>query len=399
MISPSALTVAQLNFYVKSLLEGDRNLKSVWLRGELSNFVCNAKSGHCYFSVKDKDASVKGVMFKWQASSLTFVPKDGMQVLLRGKVSLYEKDGQYQFYAEQMLPDGLGSLYLEFLRIKALLEEEGLFEHKKSLPLFPRTIGVCTSVSGAAVRDILSVCSRLAPSVHLCIYPCTMQGEGSPSSVMEGLEYFRSRPGVDLVIIARGGGSYEDLSVFNDETLARTVASYPLPVISAIGHETDFTILDFVSDFRAATPSVAAEVSVGQVPVLSERFFRSFQSVLNLASARLSAEEASLLALSSRIDPLRPIAEWAQRLDYLDFRLKSAGDRCFDRTSAAFSRITARLAALNPLSVLSRGYAMAEKDGVILKNAQSVTEGDRLDLNFYDGVIHCVAERKETRHL
>ncbi|MBQ1271936.1 MAG: exodeoxyribonuclease VII large subunit [Clostridia bacterium] len=399
MNPPIALSVEQLNLYVKSLLESDRNLKSVWLRGEVSNFVRNSKSGHCYFSIKDRNASVKAVMFKWQASNLTFVPKDGMQVLVRGKVSLYERDGQYQFYTEEMFPDGLGGLYLEFLRIKDTLEKEGLFDRKKPLPAYPRAIGICTSVTGAAVRDILSVCSRLAPSVPLCVYPCLMQGVESPRSVMEGLEYFRTRPDVDLVMIARGGGSYEDLAVFNDESLARLVADYPLPVISAIGHETDFTILDFVSDVRAATPSVAAELAVGQAPALSERLIRAKRSVMAHAAARLRFEEQKLQGLTARLDPTQGLQTRAQALDYLDFRLKSAAERQLQRRTSDFSELTARLTALNPLSVLSRGYALAESDGVPVRSAEQINPGESLMLHFQDGVIGCVAEYKEIRKL
>ncbi len=390
-----ALSVSQLNLYVKSLLEGDRNLKSVWLRGELSNFVRNSKSGHCYFSVKDRDSALKAVMFKWQASNLTFVPKDGMQVLLRGKVSLYERDGQYQFYTEEMLPDGLGSLYLDFLRIKGTLEEEGLFDHKKPLPAYPQSVGICTSVTGAAIRDILSVFSRLAPSVELCVYPCQMQGTDSPRSVAEGLRYFCTRPNTDLVIIARGGGSYEDLAVFNDESLARFVAEYPLPVISAIGHETDVTILDFVADFRAATPSVAAEVAVGQAPALAERLRRGKRSLESLVLGRLRLEEQTLGNLASRIDPSHILQNQGQRLDYLDFRLKFAGQKQVERASANFSSLAGRLSALNPLCVLSRGYALAEKDGQLVRSAEGISVGDRLDLYFHDGVIGCVTEYKK----
>lgn len=399
MNPPVALSVAQLNLYVKSLLESDRNLKSVWLRGELSNFVRNAKSGHCYFSVKDGQASVKSVMFKWQATSLSFLPKDGMQVLLRGKVSLYERDGQYQFYVEEMLPDGLGSLHMEFLRLKQLLEDEGLFENKKPLPSFPRSIGICTSVTGAAIQDILSVCTRLAPSVNLCVYPCLMQGDAAPCSVAQGLEYFRSRKETDLVIIARGGGSYEDLSVFNDEALARLVADYPLPVISAIGHETDVTILDFVADFRAATPSVAAEVAVGQTPVLAERTLRATRSLNHLAANRLRLEEHRLSLLASRMDPSNRLNAQVQRLDSLEFRLNSACKYRSQVLESSFSGIIARLSALNPLSVLSRGYALVERNGAPIRSVQAVSEGERLTLNFHDGVIDCVANSKEERKL
>ena len=399
MSAPSALTVAQLNFYVKSLLEGDRNLKNLWIRGELSNFIRNAKSGHCYFSLKDRESSVKAVMFNGRAEALTFVPRDGMQVLLQGRVSLYERDGQYQFYVDRMLPDGLGALYLEYLRLKETLEREGLFSDKRPLPPYPRTVGVCTSSTGAAVRDVLSVCSRLAPSVSVCVYPCLMQGSETVPSVLRALEYFRNRPETDVVIIARGGGSYEDLAVFNDETLARTVAAFPLPVISAIGHETDVTILDFVSDFRAATPSVAAEVAVGAVPEASERLQRARRSVSALAEQRLRLESERLRSLRFRLDPQNTLDLCSQRLDHLDFRLRAALQRQYEARFAQFSRLSARLTALNPMSVLSRGYALAEKDNLPVRSASEISEGDRLVLNFEDGVIGCVAEYKEARKL
>lgn len=399
MSAPSALTVAQLNFYVKSLLEGDRNLKNLWIRGELSNFIRNAKSGHCYFSLKDRESSVKAVMFNGRAEALTFVPRDGMQVLLQGRVSLYERDGQYQFYVDRMLPDGLGALYLEYLRLKETLEREGLFSDKRPLPPYPRTIGVCTSSTGAAVRDVLSVCSRLAPSVSVCVYPCLMQGSETVPSVLRALEYFRNRPETDVVIIARGGGSYEDLAVFNDETLARTVAAFPLPVISAIGHETDVTILDFVSDFRAATPSVAAEVAVGSVPEAAERLQRARRSVSALAEQRLRLESERFRSLRFRLDPQNTLDLCSQRLDHLDFRLRAALQRQYEARFAQFSRLSARLTALNPMSVLSRGYALAEKDNLPVRSASEISEGDRLVLNFEDGVIGCVADYKEARKL
>ena len=399
MSAPSALTVAQLNFYVKSLLEGDRNLKNLWIRGELSNFIRNAKSGHCYFSLKDRESSVKAVMFNGRAEALTFVPRDGMQVLLQGRVSLYERDGQYQFYVDRMLPDGLGALYLEYLRLKETLEREGLFSDKRPLPPYPRTIGVCTSSTGAAVRDVLSVCSRLAPSVSVCVYPCLMQGSETVPSVLRALEYFRNRPETDVVIIARGGGSYEDLAVFNDETLARTVAAFPLPVISAIGHETDVTILDFVSDFRAATPSVAAEVAVGSVPEAAERLQRARRSVSALAEQRLRLESERLRSLRFRLDPQNTLDLCSQRLDHLDFRLRAALQRQYEARFAQFSRLSARLTALNPMSVLSRGYALAEKDNLPVRSASEISEGDRIVLNFEDGVIGCVADYKEARKL
>lgn len=393
------ISVAQLNTYVKSLLEGDPNLKPIWLRGELSNFVRNAKSGHCYFTVKDRDASVKAVMFKWQASSLSFLPKDGVQVLLCGKVTLYERDGQYQLQVDRMLPDGLGALYLEFQRVRELLMREGLFDRKKPLPALPSRIGICTSLTGAAVRDVLSVCSRLAPSVRLCVYPCLMQGAQAPDSVREGLEYFKASDPPDLVIVARGGGSYEDLAVFNDEALARYVAQYPIPLISAVGHETDVTILDFVADMRAATPSVAAELAVGQANLLAERFSRARRSVSILAESRLRAEQERLRGLMIAADPAAWIENRAQNLDSLDFRIRNAMNHRTDLLFASFSRITGRLSALNPLSVLSRGYALAEKDGVPIRSADEISSGDRIDLNFYDGVIGCVADCKKIRKL
>lgn len=399
MNSSSALSVSQLNLYVKSLLEGDRNLKSVWLRGELSNFVRNARSGHCYFSVKDPTSSLKAVMFSRSAASLTFVPRDGQQVLLHGRISLYERDGQYQFYVDQMLPDGLGQAYLEFLRLKNLLESEGLFDRKKPLPDYPRQIGVCTSPTGAALQDILSVCRRLAPGIGICVYPCQMQGEEAPASVLEGLRYFQEKKSVDLVIVARGGGSYEDLAVFNHEGLARFAAEYPLPLISAVGHEIDFTILDFASDFRAATPSVAAEVAVGKVPALSERLLSVTRSIRASVDSRLRLEQERLSGLIRRTDLSHLLEGKEQALDFAYSRIMSSFQRYADKSFSDFSRLTARLSALNPLSVLERGFTVAETEGKILRRVDDVEIGARFNLNFQDGVIFCAAESKRKRKL
>ena len=394
MSASTPLTVSQLNFYVKSLLEGDRNLRSVWLKGELSNFTRVQKSGHCYFSIKDQNAAVKGAMFASSAYRLTFVPKDGMQVLVHGKISLYERDGQYQFYADQMLPDGMGQAYLEFLRLKDQLSAEGLFERKKPLPAYPTVVGVCTSPSGAAIKDFISVCRRLHPGLKIVLYPCLMQGAGTVSSVLEGLEYFRRRGGVDLVVVTRGGGSYEDLAVFNDESLARYAAAYPLPLISAIGHEIDFTILDFAADLRAATPSVAAEMAVGQVPALQEQLYRFRRSLDAAMTVRLRLEKEILDRLRFRADPTRILQDRAQRLDRAAVRLDHAADLYTQRVCSDFSRLTARLHALDPLSVLSRGYAVAEKEGRPVCRAAEIEPGDRLLLTFQDGGIVCAAESK-----
>ncbi|MEE1026856.1 MAG: exodeoxyribonuclease VII large subunit, partial [Acutalibacteraceae bacterium] len=263
-MQPINLTVKQLNMYVRSLLEGDTNLASITLEGEISGFKNHFGSGHWYFVLKDADASVKSVMFKGNAQRVNFLPRDGMRVVCHGYVSLYEKDGQFQFYAETMHLFGEGDLAAEFERLKRKLESEGLFslERKRPLPKFPKKIGVITSEIGAALQDILQVTSRRYPISDIVVFPALVQGISAPHSLVSALEKAYSRDDLDLIIIGRGGGSAEDLSCFNDELLARKIVLSPIPVISAVGHEVDFTICDFVSDLRAPTPSAAAELAV-----------------------------------------------------------------------------------------------------------------------------------------
>ncbi len=290
----TVITVSQLNRYVKSLLEGDGNLSGVMLSGEISNFVNHYKSGHWYFSLKDENALVRAVMFRSAAVRVPFVPENGMKVIVRARVSLYEKDGSYQLYADDMQPDGAGALQVAFEQLKARLQAEGLFDEsrKRPLPAYPRRVGVITSETGAAVRDIINVLGRRYPLAEVVLLPTLVQGEGAPAQLCAALQRFEAMKAAedtrtpDVILIGRGGGSLEELWAFNDETVARTVAACTIPVISCVGHETDFTICDFVADLRAPTPSAAAELAVPDCAELCQRV-----RLLGTAAAR-AAETA-----------------------------------------------------------------------------------------------------------
>ncbi len=394
-----ALSVDQLNIYVKSLLESDRHLKNIWVRGELVNFTRNAKSGHCYFSLRDRGCSVRSVMFQWQASQLNFQPADGQRVLLLCRVSLYERDGQYQLYVEQMFLDGVGDSYLAFVQLKDRLEKEGLFLQKKALPSFPQQIGVCTSRTGAALRDVISVVRRNAPMVSIRVFPCLMQGDKAAAEVCAGISFFNERYPVDVIIVARGGGAYEDLSVFNDETLARTVAASAIPVISAIGHETDTTILDFAADVRAATPSVAAELAVGQVGSLQLRFRNADRMIRQFCRRDMDGREQHLRLLFRSLRPESYFVLRSLDLDRLTNRVLSSGKQREEMAESVFVGLTARLAALNPLAVLQRGYAVVRMKNRTLDSVDLVQKGDSLEIILKDGVIHSVATEKTKQKL
>ena len=383
----AAITVKQLNFYVKSLLEGDSHLQSVTVTGELSNFKNHYASGHWYFTLKDGDAAVRCVMFRAMANSVRFEPHDGDTVVLRGRVSIYEKDGQYQFYAEQMFPVGAGALAMQFERIKERLKSEGLFDasRKRPLPKYPENIAVITSDTGAAVRDILSILDRRYPAARIIMCPVTVQGENA----------------ADAIIIGRGGGSAEDLWEFNDETLARKIALSPVPVISAVGHETDFTICDFVADMRAPTPSAAAELAVPNSEELKKRF-AGFESALkNALKARYERANARLSgALSSRFfkAPEAAITERrAERTDRAADKLISAYSALLSEKGAYLAEFAARLDALSPLKTLARGYAVAVKSGKTVRSVSEIEINDGITLKFADGSVKCEVTEKEQR--
>ena len=365
----AVFSVLQLNEYIKDLLESEPQLAAVTVKGEISNFI-HHRSGHMYFTLKDEDSQIKAVMFRGANMRLTFRPENGQKVVVMGQVSVYPAGGQYQLYVGAMRPDGIGDLYQAYEKLKKQLTEEGLFDerHKKPLPAFPQKIGVITSANGAAVRDIMNVVGRRCPMAQLLLYSAQVQGAGTDSSLIRGLDYFEAQGDIDVIIIGRGGGSLEDLWGFNSERLARRIFEMNTPVISAVGHETDFTICDFVSDKRAPTPSAAAEIAVPDLRVLRQR--------LDDASDR--AVSAALLCVDDRRKRLKEeAASYEERSVERMFRLKEE----------KLKGLVGRTHSLSPLAVLSRGYAVASKDGKALKNTEGVSVGDEVELRLQNGKL------------
>ncbi len=367
------LSVAGLTAYIKERLEGDVYLQNVTVKGEISNFIAH-RSGHWYFTLKDEDSQIRVVMFRGSNARVLFKPEDGLKVLLRGDISVYPPQGSYQLNATAMKQDGLGDLYLAFEQLKRRLDEEGLFDprHKKKLPLFPSKIGVITSANGAAVRDIKNIASRRCDGVQLILYPALVQGTGTEESLIKALTYFEESYPVDVVIIGRGGGSIEDLWGFNGEKLARKIYQMQTPVVSAVGHETDFTICDFVADLRAPTPSAAAELTVPDVRVLAQE--------LDMRSERLTKvlEET----VEGEIKGLK---------DFVDTLCKRAPQQ-FLFQEEQWKGLVGKVESLNPLSVLARGYSVTLKEGKSVKSVHELAVGDKVELRFVDGKAQTVIQ-------
>ena len=383
-----SLTVSDLNEYVRRSLAGDPMLRDLRLRGEISNFKRHV-SGHLYFSLKDEQARIQCVMFRQDAMRLTFMPADGMRVELRGSVSLYTAAGSYQFYAAGMSPDGLGALYQRFEELKRRLMAEGMFDEgrKRPLPLLPSMIGVVTARTGAVIHDIARVAGRRNPGVQLVLRPAQVQGAGAAEDIAQGIRDLCALPGIDVIIIGRGGGSLEDLWAFNEETVVRAVAASTVPVISAVGHETDVTLSDFAADVRAATPSAAAELAVPEREQLHEQL-RSLQAMalkamhdtFNRCRASLTRSETRLV----RLHPLARLHEIRSREVLLTQQLNAKMQDCLKDRGALISRHLARLQALGPQAVLKRGYVIARD----LKGSpvtQITGLPDQLELLFQDG--------------
>ena len=390
----TVITVSQLNRYVKSLLEGDPNLTSVYVSGEISNFTNHYKSGHLYMSLKDEGAVVKAVMFRGSASKLRFEPQNGMKVIARARVSLYDKDGAFQIYIEEMQPDGVGALQVAFEQLKAKLAAEGLFDQgrKRPLPRYPGRIGVITSPTGAAVRDILNVLGRRFPLAQVVFVPVLVQGDGAPPQLVDALQRLNDAEAADVIIIGRGGGSIEELWAFNDERVARAVAASAIPVISAVGHETDFTICDFAADLRAPTPSAAAELAVPDQQQLLEYLTQRQWTLRRDMEHTLERETKRLGALKERrclSTPLFLVEEQGMRLDYLTRALAAAGTVAVGGADKRLAALTAKLDALSPLKVLSRGYAMALRENHPLTSVEQVAAGDTLTMRLADGTVDC----------
>ncbi len=394
-------TVSELNRYVRSVLESDPNLTSLFVSGEISDFTNHYRSGHLYFSLGDGQAKIKCVMFKSAAAWLKFRPEDGMRVICRGRASVYERDGSYQFYCEDMQPDGVGALAVAFEQLKAKLEREGLFDsaRKRPLPAIPSRVGVVTSDTGAAIRDIFSVSERRFPAAEIVLCPALVQGADAPASLITALRAIY-KADVDVIIIGRGGGSAEDLSVFNDEALARTVASSPVPVVSAVGHETDFTICDFAADLRAPTPSAAAELVFPDSLKLKGRI-GDLRRRMRLSAERLISDKRLALdgCRNSEVlrDPARYFELKKQQTDTLTQRLKTAYSELVRAAQTDFKSALIKLNALSPLGVILRGYAVVKHNGNIVTSASSVEKGDKLDVTVGDGTINCTVDSAEVR--
>lgn len=391
-----AFSVSELNGIIKNMLDSSPVLSSVCVVGEISNFT-NHRSGHLYFSLKDSEGQIKSVMFKGNAQRLKFIPENGMRVIARGSVSVFTRDGNYQLYVSSMQPDGVGALYVAYERLKEKLAEEGLFstEFKKPIPKYPTKIGVITSPTGAAVRDIINVISRRYPVADIYLYPALVQGESAEASLIEGLDYFDASGLCDTVIIGRGGGSIEDLWAFNGERLARRIFSMSVPVISAVGHETDFTICDFVSDLRAPTPSAAAELAVPDIREIIQRLDGVSTSLDVSISALLKSggERLKLLTQSAVFtSPENLIKPFYEAENNLREAVVRAYESYLERQKSRFALDIGKLEALNPLAVLKRGYSIASKDGISIKSVDDLNIGEKIKITLSDGEITARAE-------
>ena len=387
------LSVSELNEYMRMLLDSDPLLGSVFVRGEISNFTNHYKTGHFYFSLKDEGALVRAVMFRGNAQKLRFLPENGMKVILHGRVSVFPRDGQYQIYVDDIQPDGVGALYLAYEQLRQKLEAEGLFDtaRKRPLPRFPQKIGVITAPTGAAVRDILHILSRRWPLAEVILYPALVQGAGAPETLIAGLNCFNEKLAVDVIILGRGGGSAEDLFAFNHEGLARAIVASRIPVISAVGHETDFSISDFVADLRAPTPSAAAELAVPDQGEIRDALFgtaRALWERMNTLLTRYRAELTQLSGTPLLRSPHSYLDERRMSVAYLEKRAHAAFSQRVGGAQASFAALCAKMEALSPLRVLSRGYtAVFDGEGKPITAGKELCAGDAVSIRFCDSTV------------
>lgn len=384
-----AISVTELNSYIKNKIADDEYLNNVLIKGEISNFK-NHYTGHMYFTLKDENSLIKCVMFKTYAQKLDFMPKDGMKVFVLGGVSVFERDGVYQIYVKAMQEDGVGILYKKYEELKQRLEQEGYFaeEHKKAIPQMPKIIGVLTSQTGSVIRDIINVSTRRNPNVNIRLYPVPVQGEGAAEKIADGIKFMNKKQLADVLILARGGGSLEDLWPFNEEIVAHAIYNSEIPVISAVGHETDFSISDFVADLRAPTPSAAAELAVPDVYEVKQKI-NSYQNRLRLSLVK-KVEIMKLRyekCMSSRVfkEPLRNINDNYLKVDTYIKKLENIIKTKQKEEKTKYVELVAKLDTLSPLKTLTRGYSLVEKNNNIIKSAKDVNTGDKIDLKFSDG--------------
>lgn len=390
---PRVLSVSQINFYIKSIIENDGSLQFVLVTGEISNLTVHQRSGHIYLSLKDSNSVISAVMFAGNARRLKFRLENGMKVICRGRISVYEPSGRYQLYIEDMQPDGVGALTLAFEQLKKSLAQKGLFDnaHKKPLPKFPKTIGVITSPTGAAVQDITNIIRRRFPSADIVLAPVLVQGESAPEQLVRAVNKFSASKIADVVIIGRGGGSAEDLWAFNDEQLAYAVYNCETPIISGVGHETDFTVCDFVADVRASTPSAAAELAVPDRQELMSYYFKQKQYISAMLDRKIKTAQLRLENQQSRMSASSP----KLKAEQLEKQLSAKSEKLTRFMNIYISDKENKLIAakgkldgLNPLNVLNRGYAIAEKDEKIITSSKQLKDGDDFTVILSDGKIN-----------
>ena len=391
-VEPKILTVSQLNFYVKSVLDSDPRLNYVFLCGEISNLTDHYRSGHIYLSLKDNKSVIRAVMFAGNARNLKFKPMEGMKVICRGRVTLYEATGQYQYYIEDMQPDGIGALYQAYEQLKEKLQSKGLFDesHKKPILYCPKTIGVITSPTGAAVQDIKNILTRRFPSVNIILCPVLVQGDNAVPQLVDAVNKLNEYDLCDTIIIGRGGGSIEDLWAFNDENLAYAIYNSHIPVISAVGHETDFTICDFVSDLRAPTPSAGAELAVPDRNEILQNLDAQRQYLSSLMDKKLIENNNIISEMTTKLMSLSPddkIAKLYNDLDFLSQKYENNSNRIFQNTANKIELLATKLESLNPVSTLKRGYSVVTNNDKTVTSVKDVKNGDTLAINVTDGKI------------
>ena len=386
------ITVTDLNKYIKGRIDNDEMLNNVLVKGEISNFK-NHYTGHMYFTLKDENSLIKCVMFKTYTTHLSFMPKDGMKVIVLGGVSVFERDGVYQIYAKAMKEDGLGNLYVAYEELKNKLSNEGLFDekYKKPIPFMPKTIGVLTSNTGAVIRDIINVSTRRNPNVNIRLYPVPVQGSGAGEKIAEGIEFMNKNKLADVLIIGRGGGSIEDLWPFNEEVVARAIFNSKIPIISAVGHETDFTIADFVADLRAPTPSAAAELAVANIDDVRENL-RAYNNRYKVSlKKKIELMKMSYEKCMTRQAFKNPTQKINEKYMLIDMKVKSLQNSILlkikeDKTK--FVKEVAKLDALSPLKTLTRGYSIISKqDGKIAKEVKDLSQGEKVSIRLSDGKV------------
>ncbi len=389
------VTVTQLNNFIKDIMDNVAPLRDISVKGEISNITLH-RTGHIYLTVKDEGALLKAVMFRGDAEKLSFTPKNGDKIIITGRISVFVRDGVYQMYANSMELDGVGSLYIAFEQLKAKLAEEGLFDesHKKRLPPVPWSIGVITAPTGAAVRDMINISGRRFPGCEIVLYPSLVQGPDAAPNIIKGIEYFNRTRRVELIIVGRGGGSIEDLWAFNDENLARAIYASELPVISAVGHETDFTIADFVADLRAPTPSAAMELALPDTGELMRKFGNVKTRLSALLSRRLESEQKLLRMLSERrvfTSPETIYQDKQLEISRLGDMLEKALAGALESKRKETKSLSQLLASYDPLGVLKRGYSVAyDKNGKIIKSETEVQTGEEFSVRLAKGAIRGV---------